>query len=114
MRLGFSSVPPELTSEAYVQAFATAAQYSESVLIQRAPPWQDFFPGGQVSKETADTTRIEAELLEQYGNLELIYAIDPTDGVVQRSRLANLPAGANAQLGFKDEDIRNAFIAYAA
>lgn len=114
VRLGFSSVPPELTSEAYVQAFATAAQYSETVLIQRAPPWQDFFPGGQVSSETADTTRIETELLEQYGHMELIYAIDPTDGVVQRSRLANLPAGADAQLGFNDADIRNAFIAYAA
>jgi len=114
VRLGFSSLPPELTSDAYIQAFATAAQYADTILIQRAPPWQDFLPGGQVSRETADTTRAETGLLKQYGHLELIYAIDPTDGVVQRSRLANLPAGVDPQQGFLDEDLANAFIAYAA
>lgn len=114
VRLGLSSLPPELTSDAYIQAFATAAQYADTVLIQRNPPWSDFLPGGQVSKETADTTRLETELLKQYSNLQLIYAIDPTDGVVQRSRLANLPPGVDAQKGFLDPGIRNAFVAYAA
>ena len=114
VRLGLSSLPPELTSDAYIQAFATAAQYAETILIQRNPPWEDFLPGGQISKETADATRIETELLEQYSDLELIYAIDPTDGVVQRSRLANLPPGVDAQQGFLDPDVRNAFVAYAA
>lgn len=114
VRLGLSSLPPELTSDAYIQAFATAAQYADTVLIQRNPPWSDFLPGGQVSKETADATRLETDLLKQYGNLQLIYAIDPTDGVVQRSRLANLPPGVDAQKGFLDPDIRNAFVAYAA
>lgn len=114
VRLGLSSLPPELTSDAYIQAFATAAQYADTVLIQRNPPWSDFLPGGQVSRETADTTRLETELLKQYRDLELIYAIDPTDGVVQRSRLANLPAGVDAQKGFLDPGVRNAFVAYAA
>ncbi len=114
VRLGLSSLPPELTSDAYIQAFATAAQYADTVLIQRNPPWSDFLPGGQVSRETADTTRLETELLKQYRDLELIFAIDPTDGVVQRSRLANLPAGVDAQKGFLDPGIRNAFVAYAA
>lgn len=114
LQLGFSSLPPELTSDAYLQAFATTALYGETILIQRNPPWADFLPGGQVSKETADTTRVETNLLDQYSNLTLIYAIDPTDGVVQRSRLANLPPGYDAQRGFLDPDLRNAFIAYAA
>ncbi len=113
LRLGFSSIPPERTSEAYIQAFATAAQYGDVVLIQRTPPWTDFMPGGSVSRETADSTRIERELVAQYG-LTLLYAIDPTDGVVQRSRLANLPAGIDPQEGFNNEDIRAAFVAYAA
>lgn len=111
VRLGLSSLPPELTSDAYIQAFATAAQYADTVLIQRNPPWSDFLPGGQISGETADATRLETELLKQYGNLQLIYAIDPTDGVVQRSRLANLPPEADAQKGFLDPAIRNAFVA---
>ena len=112
VRLGFSSIPPERTTEAYLQAFATAAQYGEAILIQRTPPWTDFMPGGTVSRDTADTTRVERELVQQYG-LTLFYAIDPTDGVVQRSRLANLPPNIDPQEGFANENIRAAFLAYA-
>jgi len=113
VRLGFSSLPPERTSESYIQAFATAAQYADAILVQRTPPWEDFMPGGEVSKQTADSTRLETALLKQYG-LELVYAIDPTDGVVQRSRLANLPPSVDPQAGFKDPNVREAFVAYAA
>jgi len=113
-KLGFSTLPPERTSEAYIGAFATAAQYADVVLVQRTPPWEDFLPGGQVSKQTADTTRLETRLLEQYSGLELFYAIDPTDGVVQRSRLANLPPDIDPQAGFKDRRVREALVAYAA
>ena len=113
LRLGFSSLPPERTSDSYIQAFATAAQYADAILVQRTPPWEDFLPGGSVSKQTADGTRLETELLEQYDELELFYAIDPTDGVVQRSRLANLPPQIDPQVGFSDQRVRDAFIAYA-
>lgn len=113
MRLGFSSLPPERTSDSYIRTFATAAQYAETILIQRTPPWEDFMPGGSVSKQTADSTRLENALLDQYG-LQLLYAIDPTDGVVQRSRLANLPPSVDPQAGFTDPKVREAFVAYAA
>ncbi|MEO8540332.1 MAG: hypothetical protein ABI577_11370 [bacterium] len=113
IRLGFSSLPPERTSDSYIRTFATAAQYADTILIQRTPPWEDFMPGGGVSKATADGTRLETALLKQYG-LQLLYAIDPTDGVVQRSRLANLPPSVDPQAGFKDPNVREAFIAYAA
>ncbi len=112
--LGFSSLPPELTSAAYVQAFATAAQYADLLLIQRTPPWAEFLPGGNISQETAETTRLETALLKQYDHLRLYYAIDPTDGAVQRSRLANLPPSVDIQAGFNDPDVRAAFVAYAA
>lgn len=113
VRLGFSTLPPERTTDAYVDAFATAAQYADVVLIQRTPPWEDFLPGGQPSRATTDTTYTETKLLHQYSNLKLIYGIDPTDGVVQRSRIANLPPGIDPQEGFANPDLRNAFIAYA-
>ncbi|MCX7617780.1 hypothetical protein [Tepidiforma sp.] len=112
--LGFSSLPPELTSEAYIQAFATAAQYADLILIQRTPPWADFLPGGNISQETAETTRLETALLKQYSDLKLYFAIDPTDGAVQRSRLANLPPSVDVQAGFTDPGVRAAFVAYAA
>lgn len=114
VRLGFSTLPPERTSDAYIGAFATAAQYADIVLIQRTPPWEDFLPGGSVSATTTDNTRLEQKLLEQYRNLKLFYAIDPTDGVVQRSRLANLPPSVDPQAGFTDKGVREAFVAYAA
>lgn len=112
LRLGFSTLPPERTSDAYIGAFATAAQYADVLLIQRTPPWEDFLPGGSVSKATADTTRLETGLLAQYKGLKTFYAIDPTDGVVQRSRLANLPPSVDPELGFLDPRLRQAFIAY--
>ena len=84
------------------------------MLIQRTPPWEDFLPGGQESRATTDTTRLETALLKQYRPLNLFYAIDPTDGAVQRTRIANLPAGIDPQAGFADPRIRNAFLAYTA
>jgi len=83
-------------------------------MIQRTPPWEDFLPGGSISKATADTTRTETELLNQYKNLKRFYAIDPTDSSVQRSRIANLPAGIDPQKGFLDPKIQEAFLAYTA
>jgi hypothetical protein len=71
-------------------------------------------PGGHVSQATADNTRAETALLDQYSGLTRYYAIDPTDGVVQRSRIANLPASVDPQVGFKDPALREAFIAYTA
>ncbi len=114
LKLGLSATPPERTGQAYVNAFATAAQYADVLLIQRPPPWGDFMPGGTVSKETAENTRLETALLDQYGYLGLFYAIDPTDGVVQRGRIANLPASVDPAVSFLDRDLRNAFIAYTA
>lgn len=114
VRLGFSTLPPTETSDAYIGAFATAAQYADVVLIQRTPPWEDFLPGGHVSQQTSDNTRVETRLLSQYRNLKLYFAIDPTDGSVQRTRIANLPQGVDPQAGFLDPGIRESFLAYTA
>lgn len=114
LKLGFSSLPAERTSDSYISAFATAEQYADVILIQRTPPWEDFMPGGTVTKATADSTRLEVALLQQYSHLQLFYAIDPTDGVVQRSRAANLPPSIDPADGFLDKRVQESFIAYAA
>lgn len=111
--MGFSTMPAEETIPSYINAFATAARYGELVMINRAPPWEEFFPNHQPSEETNSTARLEADLLDQYEGLSLVFAIDPTDPVVQRERVANLPASVTPAEGFGNIDLRNAFVAYA-
>lgn len=112
--LGFSSLPPERTTQAYIAAIATAAQYGDILLIHRTPPWEDFLPGSDISGQTADLTRLETRLLDQYDHLKLVFAIDPTDAAVQRTRIADLPAQFDPQEGFRNPSVRQAFIAYTA
>lgn len=114
LRIGFSTLPPERTTDSYIQAFGTAAQYGDLVLIQRNVPWADFMPGGGVSQATTETTRLETSLMRQYSELGVFYAIDPTDGDVQRTRIANLPSSVDPEVGFNDTRLREAFIAYTA
>jgi hypothetical protein len=111
--LGFSSMPAEQTVDSYINAFATAARYGELLLVSRVPPWQEFFPNQHPSQDTNSTTRLETALLDQYDGLRLVYAIDPTDPVVERDRVANLPASVDATEGFANANLRNAFVAYA-
>jgi hypothetical protein len=113
LRLGFSTLPPERTTDSYVNSVATAAQYADIVLIQRAPPWEEFMPGGSISDQTRALTELERALLRQYDGLDLFFGIDPTDGVVQRSRIANLPGSVDPTVGFADEHLRAAFVGYA-
>jgi hypothetical protein len=113
VRLGFSTLPPERTTEAYVNTVATAAQYADLVLIQRTPPWEEFMPGGSTSDQTRELTELERELLDQYDGLGVFFSIDPTDGALQRTRIANLPASVDPEVGFNDQRLRDAFIGYA-
>lgn len=113
-RLGFSTLASDQSPDGYIRAFATAAQYSDIISIQRTPPWEEFLPGGPISRQTEQTTRLEVSLLEQYNHLERFYAIDPTDGAVQRSRIANLPESVDPQDGFADPALREAFLNYTS
>jgi hypothetical protein len=109
-QLGVSAQPVEPTEEAYADAFALAGQLGELILIQRAPPWEDFLPGGSVSARTERLTLIEREMAEQH-NLQLLLAIDPTLPT-DRGVLAGLPPGFAGE-GFANDDLRSAFVSYA-
>ena len=109
--MGISSLPRELNAEAYVEAFELAGEAGEMVLIRRTPPWAEFLPGGSVSDATADTTAAEIAAVDG-NNLDLFFAIDPTDAATGRDRLSTLPASHEGR-GFDDPEIRSAFLAYA-
>jgi hypothetical protein len=108
--LGISSLPSQPTEDSYEEAFKLASQAGEVILIQRAPPWSDFLPGGSISSRTERLTRLERDLAGD-NDLDLFLAIDftvPGD----RGTFANLPVG-KAGKDFSDADIRSAFINYA-
>ena len=112
LRLGLGAQPAEETRAAYVNAFAGAGRHAELVSIARVPPWEEFLPGAEVSEETHALMRLERGLARQYG-LALLFAIDPTDGAVQRTRIAGLPDALHPEQGFLREDVREALVAYA-
>ena len=108
--LGFSSVPAELTQDAYIAALDLTARYGELLLIQRAPEWAEFLPGVEPSPRLHELTVRERVAVEER-ELTLFYALDPFDPV-DRGRLAAAP------LGYRDADLahpdlRAAFVAEA-
>jgi hypothetical protein len=108
--MGLSSVPEAPTDNAYKEAFKLAGRAGGVVLVQRAPPWTEFVPGGTISDRTQRLTRLEKDLAKQ-NKVKLFLAIDPTDPA-DRGRLAALP-GSLYGADFSDKDIRSAFISYA-
>jgi hypothetical protein len=107
--LGLSSFPSEPTEESYEKAFALAGEVGELILIQRAPPWEEFAAGGTLSKNTQETTQEEVLLAEE-NNLDIFFGIDPTDSA-DRGRLQDLPDKLRGK-NFADKEVRDALIAY--
>jgi hypothetical protein len=108
--MGVSSQPANMTEQAYRDAFDVAETAGEVVLIQRAPPWREFMPGGNISARTEQLTVLEKRLATEH-HLKLFLAIDPTVPG-DRSLLANLPPDLAGE-GFSNPDVRAAFVAYA-
>lgn len=108
--MGLSSLPEDSSKAGYRKVFSLAGENGELILIQRAPPWEEFLPGGVISAETVDLTREEKRLAEENG-LEIFAAVDPLDAA-DRSRLASPPEEL-ADAGFGEPRVRSAFIAYA-
>lgn len=110
--LGLGAQPQQETRSAYLSTFATAARHADLVSIARVPPWQEFFPEAEVSEETHALMRLERDLVRQY-DLSLLFAIDPTDGALQRGRIAGLPEAIQPEQGFLRQDVQDALVAYA-
>ncbi len=111
--IGLGAIPISTSPEAYALAFTGAAESADLIMIQRAPPWAEFLPGGHISDETESLTRLENALLRQY-SLKLLFVIDPTDPGAERSRLIGLPPGWEPSVGLENGDLAAAMTGYAA
>ena len=112
LQLGLGAQARARARTAWLAAFAHAGRYAEIVRIARVPPWEEFLPGAEVTGETHALTLLERALVRQYG-LTLLFAIDPTDGAVQRGRIADLPDTIDPGEGFLRADVQEALVAYA-
>ncbi len=109
-RMGFSSIPGELSDEAYLKTYDISANYGEVLLIQRPPAWADFLPGRSVSAELRAQTLAERRAAEARG-LDLVYVLDVFD-VADRGNLQALPAGYGGRT-LEDEELSQALRADA-
>ncbi len=108
--LGFSSIPGELTEDAYLGTYDLAANNGEALLIQRPPAWADFLPGQSVSSTLREQTLAEQRAAELRG-LRLVYVLDVFDPSA-RERLQELP-DTHLGLTLQDEELRQALRADA-
>ena len=109
-RLGFSALPSELTDEAYLAALNLAANFGDTVLLQRTPSWSDFLPDSNVSDELTDATVRDRAAIEAR-ELELFVALDPFDPN-GRGHLASVPEGFEGA-DLTDPELRQALVAEA-
>ena len=110
-QLGFSSLPRELNADSYADTIEFAGEHGELLLIQRMIPWEEFLPGSEVSQDLAENTAAEIDAIDD-ADLDVFFAIDPTDGSTARDRLGDLPADLTGRR-FDDAAVRAAFLSYA-
>jgi len=109
-QLGFSSIPGQLTEEAYLETYDRAANHGEALLVQRPPAWADFLPGASVSAELRDQTLAERRAADLRG-LNVVYVLDVFDPTA-RERLQGLPSTHTGET-LANEDLRQALRADA-
>lgn len=108
--LGFSDVPAQLTSDAYVRQFDLVANYGEAIMLQRPTSWSQFLPDASVTETLRDEV-VAAREAARARDLEMIVALDPFDAG-NRARLGGLPAEYEGR-SLADRDLRAAFVAEA-
>jgi hypothetical protein len=106
---GFFPSPPELTSKSLMEILQAIGQHGDVILLQKEVPWTDFLNGSDGKSQSIQEQRDLTTLAARNG-LEVIYVVDPLNGL-DRRQFAPLPPqleGAN----FGTPAIRQAFKNY--
>lgn len=106
-RLGFSDTPWALTDQASRQTYDLATDYGEVILVQRAPDWADFLPGGHLSDATREQVTTVRDATKSRALL-LAIVLDPFDPT-SRDRLQRLPQNYVGK-DLTNGDLRQAFV----
>jgi len=98
---GFFPSPPEASLESIRQTFHDLGEHGDVVLVQQNIAWEDFLdsPDGD-SQRITDI--LNQEILARQNGLEVIFVVDPLNGL-NRREFAGLPEGwAGADFGMAE------------
>jgi hypothetical protein len=105
---GFFPSPPEATTQSVMDTYKAIGQHADVVLLQQNIPWEAF-----ASSADADSPAItdihNQYLLAHQNGLEVIFVVDPLNGL-NRREFQGLPAGWDAS--FANPKVRAAFSNY--
>ena len=93
--MGFGPTPPRATIESIVETAQSLAQRSELVLIQQEVPWASLLDGTQTMDEAVEE-RVRLEEFVRGLGLEILFLLDPLDGLDRRREPPELVARARS------------------
>ncbi len=102
---GFFPSPPEVSTRSVLDMYQSFHDHAQVVLLQQNIPWEEFAQGAEVESKGITDIKNQHILAAQY-NLEIIFVVDPLNGLNRREFLG-LPEGWDAN--FANPDVRTAF-----
>jgi len=102
---GFFPSPPEVTLQSVLDTYNAIGQHGDAVLLQQNIPWADFVASSD-TKSQAITDIHNQYILAHQNGLEVIFVVDPLNGLNRREFLG-LPPGWKAS--FANPEVRTAF-----
>jgi hypothetical protein len=105
---GFFPSPPEATTQSVIDTYKAIAQHGDVVLLQQNIPWETFATSAEADSPVITDIHNQYLLAHQNG-LEVIFVVDPLNGL-NRREFQGLPAGWDAS--FANPKVRTAFTNY--
>jgi hypothetical protein len=102
---GFFPAPSEISTQSVIATYHAIGQHADVVLLQQNIPWADFVSDPEAKSQAIDDIHNQYLLAHQNG-LELIFVVDPLNGLNRRD-FQNLPSGWQAS--FANPKVRTAY-----
>ncbi len=105
---GFFPSPPEATTQSIIDTYKAIGQHADVVLLQQNIPWEAF--AASIDADNPSITDIHNQyLLARQNGLEVIFVVDPLNGL-NRREFQGLPSGWDPS--FANPKVRAAFSNY--
>jgi hypothetical protein len=103
---GFFPVPTQATLDSVLETFRAIGEHADAVLLQQNVPWQDFLDGADCPSDRMTDILNQLTLARQNG-LEVMFVVDPLNGLNRREFLGLPPDLADADFG--TDGVRRAY-----